>query len=791
MPSVQILCPPASFLTGSVSTALTGNIDRAFRRTGMLGTLDGAFISLVPSSTYVWFASTSSFGIHGVDPATHTSNLGTGYRCILSGNLGADQVAEHLRYTVSLIPNFSASRINSTATITSSNIFYTASHAGTSWNNRGYADMWGLRQRSSTGNNGNTNAVVAQSAPVPNVSGTRLRGIRVGRTVAAGALRASVYYAQGGSSETDPTNATLLYDFGQTLGNITEGYEYLYVISSTYPIIPQTGVIWLAFKGDGGQGNNLYQLQGVTNTDNSNFYQQNTFISTAGSSPVVPFSQSFGYAGSNPFGIIIDAAIMFDSPPYAGAGDLEFRYGNHISATFDSPNSITLTGTLSMRGRLPEINGMRVVSSTIGVGTTHTTQYRGGVYQGGASLAAPSSATLIVDLGQTTGTATNQYHSLAAPTGTSYLTSGAIINPIWKNNDGGIAVLFRFGTDPDPDYQPNDWSAGAEYETFSIASGGGMDPDETVSYEQSYLTGTNDTRPGNYPRFYLDLRVDGFRFAEGGADPTGSSNINLASTIFSSTFTFNNSTFILGTSSLASTIFSSTFTFNNSTLIPATASLVSNIFSSTFSFNNTNLILGTSSLASTITSSTFNFNNSALTLGTSSLASTIFSSTFTFNNTNITLGTASLVSTIFSSTFIFENSSVFTGSNINLSSSIFSSIFTFSNSSIINDYSLSSSLFSSSYLFQNNSSISSDIILYSSLLTFTFNFLSNPNISSIRRIKGGSSSTTTKEEKVAPHNLKERISISVKLRAGNQTFNNKVEMITEKREVKVITKIKN
>lgn len=642
MPSVQVICPPNSLLTGSVITAITGAIDRAFRESRIGGTLDGHFISLVPTGTYVWFSTTSSLGLWGVDPATHTSNLGTGYRCVLSGNCDAAQVAEHLRYTVSLIPNFSASRINATASLSGTSVNYLSCTTGTPWTSRGFADLRGLRQRSSTGNNGNTNAIVAQPLAVPGISGSRLKGMRIGRTVAGGAIRAAVYYSQTGASTTDPNGSVLLYDFGQTQGNVTEGYDYVYV-SGTYPTIPTTGTIWLTFKGNGSQGNNLYQLHGSCDASNCDFPLTSSWISDAGADPSVAFPTTFSAAGSNPFAIVMDAAICFDSPPYAGAGDLQFRYGSHVSASAYG-SEIGITGTLSMRGVPPPIGGLRVVSQSIGIGSTHTSQFRMGLYAGGSTIANPLSATLVNDSNQTTGATTNAYVTLSASNAFRYLPStSSIIAPIVKGNDGTIYVLFAANaqeSSQNPGYNPSDWMASSEYETFSTASGGQMNPDESVAFPALFATGSNDQRPTNFPAFHVLFRVDGFSFAQGGDDPTGSAPQNLDSTLASATYQVGNSSLALSTVSLPSSVGTGNYSVGNSSLSLSTVSFSPSVGSGQFNVGNASLSLSTLQINSTAPSSTFILGTSSISLSALALASTIANATWTVGDATISGGAA-------------------------------------------------------------------------------------------------------------------------------------------------------
>lgn len=620
MPSVAITCPPATFLTGSAGTANTGTIDRAARRGHLQGTLDGSYIVLVRTGSYVWFATTSSLGISGVDPATHTSNLGTGYRILLSGTRTEVEVAEQLRYGASLIPGFTASRIGSTTTISGSSINSSLCHAGTTWANRGFGDIRGAREPF-LGSSGPVNNMNAQALPWSG-SNARLKFMRVGRITTAGTYRLAVYFSPTGTSTTDPNGATLLYDFGLTPGNITTGYEYVYC-SGTYPTIPSTGTLWLTVKDNNTHGDIRVKFGGSEIFD---FFNQNFFQSTAtGFDPTVAYPATWSEAGASPIAVQLDMAIGFDFPPFAGAGDLEFRYGTHLSATeMPSPSNAAITGTLMMRNTAPEINGLRIISSTIGIGTTHAEQYRGGIYIGG-TMTNPSGA-IGYDIGQTAGSTTNAYHSVA-PTGSIPIPSGSMFGAIWKQNGGGSTVLFNFGVDVDPLSNPSDWVTGSEYETFET---GQMNRDETTAYESSFITASTDIRPGNFPRFHVLFRVDGFQLIEGGADPSGDQV--LSASILSATFqigtnllassltqitTEENAQFSLGTTeiSIGGTTFSSSI-LSHQFLLGTSSFNAENTLSSNISTGQfgvlTSSISTDLSIASTIVQGTFSLGSSVM-----------------------------------------------------------------------------------------------------------------------------------------------------------------------------------
>lgn len=163
-------------------------------------------------------------------------------------------------------------------------------------------------------------------------------------------------------------------------------------------------------------------------------------------------------------------------------------------------------------------------SVSIYVGTTHTSQIRVGLYQGGA-VGDADTAVLIRDFGLTTGSATSAWLTLDAADETLDPDE-----PLWilvKGNDTGFSVVYDADT-------PGDFYATAGRSLFTATQG----DDETVAYTTPLDTA--DSTADFWYSFYLTAEAplsreqEGFRFrnddgSESGA--TGRQSQDVADTV--------------------------------------------------------------------------------------------------------------------------------------------------------------------------------------------------------------------------------------------------------------------
>lgn len=104
----------------------------------------------------------------------------------------------------------------------------------------------------------------------------------------------------------------------------------------------------------------------------------------------------------------------------------------NFGITTSGGSNYAVNWTRFMGGDFPNIDGLKLISVSIYVGTLHSNQVRVAVYQGGTTT-LPTGATLVEDLGLTTGSGTNQWLTLVSSSKPT-LTAD---EPIWVAVKGG------------------------------------------------------------------------------------------------------------------------------------------------------------------------------------------------------------------------------------------------------------------------------------------------------------------------------------------------------------------
>lgn len=163
------------------------------------------------------------------------------------------------------------------------------------------------------------------------------------------------------------------------------------------------------------------------------------------------------------------------------ACNINYMWGQRYAES----QSTLVNWTRVMSGDSPPTSGMKLKRVWIYVGATHTSQVRLAVYQGAfAPASGPPSATLIEDLGLTSGSATNQWISVDSSTNPS-LTADEDTWIAFKGNDSGFSMAYDGTTYPGGD---DFYSARGRFLSVSVSS------DETVAYPSTWPsdTGTFD-----------------------------------------------------------------------------------------------------------------------------------------------------------------------------------------------------------------------------------------------------------------------------------------------------------
>jgi len=131
-----------------------------------------------------------------------------------------------------------------------------------------------------------------------------------------------------------------------------------------------------------------------------------------------------------------------------------------------------------MGGNSPNIDDMILQSVSIYVSTQHAKQVRVAVYQGGTTT-IPTNATLLEDLGQTSGSGTNQWLLLLSATNPTIVKSIPTWIAIKGNTSGGNFLARATTTYPTSDF----------YSAHGRTDVGAMGADETAAFSATVPSG--------------------------------------------------------------------------------------------------------------------------------------------------------------------------------------------------------------------------------------------------------------------------------------------------------------
>ena len=146
----------------------------------------------------------------------------------------------------------------------------------------------------------------------------------------------------------------------------------------------------------------------------------------------------------------------------------------NFGLTTSGGSDYSINWTRLMGGDFPNISGLYLISVSIYVGANHLSQARVAVYQGGTTT-LPTGASLVEDLGQTTGSVTTQWLTLLSSTNPT-LTANT---PIWVALKGSGSFDARAVTSA-----TGDW-----YAPHGRTDVGAMGADPTVSYPSTVPSG--------------------------------------------------------------------------------------------------------------------------------------------------------------------------------------------------------------------------------------------------------------------------------------------------------------
>jgi hypothetical protein len=533
--TLDITVPPSSFVDDSRS-AYDGAIG---------GTLASGFVAIpglaaTPNRVFWWSQSDGS-AQRGQNPANWFPEL-AGYADIEvplpAGLVSAQDVALALEAEMSAFSEYTIAQVGVVPTaswsmrVTGTAIDADNAFTGGDFSSRGQAGIWGIHVDTILGTGsdgegpvGNCNSQYAQ-APLLGSTRVLAMDVYIGTAHAAGSqFRLALF--EGGDT-LSPVGSTLLYDFGQISGTVTNGWVRVWVDLEDM-VMPGNGSnLWLTVKNNAGGTNIAGFFTG--SPWNGDFLDQDFWQSSSMSAdPAVAFEGVYTAGGAHGSTFILGLRLVYDSAPYTADGSLRRRYGTHepVSA---ATNSASIDSQLIMSGTPPQILGLELDQIWMPYGTVHTDaggQFRLGAAQGGAAIDDPTGAVRIADVGQTSGIEVNDFVEISAPgPGASAVAIDIADLFSWwvKNNDAtitGSQIAFANSgggglTAINPPDNPMDWTVNGvgtnpEYEMFppQIVS------DPALAFEANVVTSgvPPDQRPGNYPWAAVIFRVNGIDLA--------------------------------------------------------------------------------------------------------------------------------------------------------------------------------------------------------------------------------------------------------------------------------------
>lgn len=364
------------------------------------------------------------------------------------------------------------------------------------------------------------NGVVGSHVSAP--SGTSIvYGVGIYLTAHSQQVRLGVYTGGG----TNMGSATVLQGEGVTTGSAT-GWQWVMFEPDEVFSLTSGQDTWILAKSNSAVTDPGYTL--TSTTAGFDFTVQNMLVfSDLTGDPSVTFAADPG-GGSDLNGTSTTNSPVFPfvallyRPSTASSDTLRMRVGVH---TDDVLAAVTESDLLSPDASganvmtyidAPALLGMQLDNIRIAVGATHSQQFRLGVASGGA-YENINGATVIWDAGQTSGSSTNAWNTISAPTGGSSVSvsSSSILWAMFRGN-GGVTVRYAANaagqTAVSPAYDPTDllvssgFGDGPEYETNTGNSS--HSTNDAVAYESPLVRdAVDDLLPGNYPGIAIGLRI--------------------------------------------------------------------------------------------------------------------------------------------------------------------------------------------------------------------------------------------------------------------------------------------
>lgn len=495
--------------------------DRPMRDGRPGSTLAGAFLVLDDLDTYVWWSHDDGSGrFVGIDPGEYEAGLAglSGVEVQLdAGNVSGADVALATA-TVLQLAEVDASASGADLTITGTETLSTSS---TTWGSRGDAGIAGnRRQPPAQFPNFIVNAL--GSHMTWDRGDARIVGFAIELREHDSAEQVSCALFRGGDASS--LVATSLVATAQTSG--TDANRFVVAMLESSDVVDVSDGDSLRVLARGNTLTTRVNFSSTSQTDGVDFTVQNLEIFPDVSVDLDdPWPSTLeGETVTTAFGVFLKIAVIYQTAPFVGDGSMRQILGVHTDDIFDSTDESALIlpdangANVHVALEAPDVLGLQLHAWRYAAGSVHAAadQFRGGV-SGGGVLTDADGATVLWDAGQASGTATEAWVEILAPTGMGSIDvdPGSLL--WWDLRGGGGSVTtarprirFALGANPqfaNADADPCDFGATAEYEQPSTNTAHSTSP--AVAFESPIVGGVDDFLPGNYPGCQVVVRLPG------------------------------------------------------------------------------------------------------------------------------------------------------------------------------------------------------------------------------------------------------------------------------------------
>ncbi len=363
--------------------------------------------------------------------------------------------------------------------------------------------QWGTRRRTAQFTGSDLSGRVGQFFVSPSVD---VVVTAIGMYFADHSAQCRLALFTGGTSSS--LSGTTLRCEAVTTGSST-GWNWIALTPSQCFLLPGSTNCRLVTKSNSTAEPGYIAIGDLTGTDFLGARNLEVY-DTMSTSPSVAYPASLsGETADTSNGVYVMLAIQYTE---VGTGAVRTsRVGIQISTPTDLGSTSSLTAPdaagadLFMGASATGLAGWEYAAWAIAIGTTHSSQLRGFICEGG-SVGNAVGATVVWQA-QTTGSATQQWLEIAISAGTAH-DPDAVMHWGCRNNAATVNFRFAFNADrliASPDSNQADFVDASEYEIFNSSGAHGTNP--AVAVPSPIATNGATTQANtNYPGAYVVLR---------------------------------------------------------------------------------------------------------------------------------------------------------------------------------------------------------------------------------------------------------------------------------------------